>query len=107
MPKIKIDLNKDVLDFENGETKPLVMRNADGSSAGVATMRSQLANMLKYSRTGDAVKYLGWVIDLGQTGVLEVDEADYQHLVEFVNKNDMTSRLVAGQILREMQRGKG
>ena len=88
MAKHHLDLNK-----------PL--RELDGSEAGPDPLSKWLATMLESSRSGDAVKYLDWAIDLTKNGKLELDTADFDHLRDFVKADSTIVALVKGQLLKE------
>lgn len=94
MPRIKIDLNKPVLDLsESGAEKGLQPTNQKLSHV--------LGQMLKASTEGDALKYLDWAIELYQSGAIEVDQSDLELLTNFVKNNRQAWALVKGQLLRE------
>ncbi|HVY69677.1 MAG TPA: hypothetical protein VHH73_07085 [Verrucomicrobiae bacterium] len=85
--------------------KPL--REVDGSEAGADPLSKWLATMLKSSRSGDAVKYLDWAIELTKSGKLELDTADFDHLRDFVKNDSTIVALVKGQLLKEFIAAKG
>jgi hypothetical protein len=93
MPKTKIDLQKPLLEL-------------DGSDSKGDPLAKWLANMLKVSRTGDAIKYLDWAIELTKSGVLELDDSDYDALKQFIKEDSTVVNLVKGQLLREFLNAK-
>ncbi|MHB8520726.1 MAG: hypothetical protein ACYDH9_08200 [Limisphaerales bacterium] len=100
MPKINLDLDKPIYDLSDSADAK------DGRKDTDQRLGRTLAQLLKTSTTGDALKYLVWAIDLYQTGKIEVDESDYEHLVNFIKSNTQTWALVKGQLLQEFAAAK-
>lgn len=91
--KYKINLDRPVFDLvPESESK-------DCKKDTPQKLGQALGLMLKSATDGDALKYLCWAIELFGKGQIEVDESDYQHLIEFVKNNKQTWALVKGQLL--------
>jgi hypothetical protein len=99
MSKHTIDLNQPFMDLD--ETAKT------GLKATETKLASVLGRMLAFNREGDALKYLGWAIDLTTTGKLELDEADKEHLLGFIKADKQQAVLVRGQLLRAFSAAKG
>lgn len=98
--KITINLDKPLMDLSDAPAA------VDGLKATDQKLNVILAQMLKASTEGDALKYLTWAIDLFSHGKIEVDESDHEHLVSFLKSNKQTWALVRGQLLREFAAAK-
>lgn len=85
----KLDLRKPVLDLDQ---KPVENH----------TLAKVLADRLYASTDGDALKYLDWSLKLNSEGVIEVDESDYQNLINFTKSLANLQAGIKGQILRIM-----
>jgi hypothetical protein len=70
------------------------------------TLANQLATILKASKTGDAIKVLDWVIDLSRNATLQVDNADLDWIIKFIEDNKEIWNLLKGQLLRELKTAK-
>lgn len=100
MPKILINLDRPVMDLSDGEDA------IAGMKPTTEKLSKTLGTMLKADPNGDALKFLGWAMDLYQKGRLEVDESDFKVLYEFVERNKQAWALVKGQLLRAFTEAK-
>lgn len=84
---MQIDLNKPLTDLDGTETGEKLNR--------------VLADILKRSPSGDAIKILDWAIDLWKVGKITIDSSDFEVIRACVNQSQ-TWALAKAQILREM-----
>lgn len=70
----KLDLNKNLLDL-------------DGKEIENSNLSRLLAGLLMSQKTGDSVKFFDWAVTLHKTGIIEVDNADFNTLKTMVKDN--------------------
>jgi len=87
--KITIDLNKPFTD-------------TDGNALAEANQNKFLAKLLAASPAGDALKQWDWAITLSKSGVLELDESDFQALEKFVKECKDATTLAKAQLLQAL-----
>lgn len=97
---ITVDLNQNIQEIEEG--KGLVELAKDKTRK----LSMVLAEMLKTSQKGDAIKYLDWAIDLAQKGKIEVDNSDYDSLMTFIKEHQQLMVLVKAQLIKAFKQAK-
>jgi hypothetical protein len=59
-----------------------------------------MASALMAGSEGDPIKYLDWAIELKKTGIINVDNADRDHLHEMVKNHKGLTNLMKGRLMR-------
>lgn len=67
------------------------------------TLGKVLGSALVSGSKGDPIKYLDWALKLYNEGKIEVDDADFEAIKEFIKNNDGLTILAKGQLLKQMQ----
>jgi len=83
--KIKIDLNFEMFDLEN-------------KSIGFANKLT--AGLLMSEFKGDSEKLFDWAMSFNLVGVIEVDSADLNTLLELIKKTERMSVMAKGPIVK-------
>jgi hypothetical protein len=85
--KIKLELNRPLL-------------NMEGVAFEDTTMAKFIAGRLYNAEQGDPLKFLDWSTELHTTGSIEVDESDFNTILEVVKSTPKLGRGILGQIVR-------
>lgn len=93
MGKIKLELEAPLL-------------NIEGKPFEDTSIAKYVANRLYTAENGDPLKFLDWSTELFQTGTVEVDESDFNLIMETVKSTPKISRGVLGQIIRKLNESK-
>ena len=89
---ITINLNKDLITFEEQEKKE--------------KLSQILATRMGFSSKGDPLKMFNWALQLWKTGEIVVDKVDLDKLIEFVEQDTTLINLVKAQLLTELKAAK-
>lgn len=91
--KIKLELQVPLLNIEGKEFED-------------TNMAKFIANRLYSAETGDALKFLDWSGELYATGTIEVDESDFNTILETIKSTPRIGRGILGQIIRKFNASK-
>jgi hypothetical protein len=81
----KLNLNFAITDLDGNE---------------LAKANKLMAASLMGEKNGDAVKYFDWAMTLNKSGIIEVDESDFNKIKEIVDKTEAITIIVKAQILK-------
>lgn len=81
----KVDLNFQIKDL-------------DGNDIGLAN--KAFANTLMAEKSGDAVKLFDWAMTLNKSGIIEVDESDFNKIKDIIEKSETLFIIAKAQLLK-------
>ncbi len=76
------------------------IKDLDEKEIDNAKANKLFAGSLMAEKNGDPVKYFDWAMTLNKTGIIEVDDADFDKLKEVVKSSESLAMLSKAQYLK-------